>query len=153
LSEQDEQPSPEDLTGYWSGEYWYDAGAGTLCQFAAHIKDAGGSFDGTTLEAANFGAGSQELTAVITGSREGAVVQFTKRYDAGQRVHREPIFYAGEINSDLTYIEGRWTLKELIFRMNGGFRMQRGSSGAKSAVMRSVEEKAPALVGAGRRKP
>jgi hypothetical protein len=75
-------------------------------------------------------------------------VQFVKRYDGGQRVHRDPIFYAGDLNSDLTFIEGRWTLTQLVFRISGGFRMQRGSKGPRAAVTRKVEEKAPVLVGA-----
>jgi hypothetical protein len=145
LSTSDDASSPTDLTGYWSGEYWYDGGHGTLAQFAAHITDAAGRLDGTTLESMRLGRGLVELSACIDGSRNGAVVQFIKRYDAGQRIHREPIFYAGELNADLTVIEGRWTLKELIFRMNGGFRMQRGSQGAKAAVTRKA--KAPEPVG------
>ena len=43
----DTSPHQVDLTGYWSGEYWYDAGMGSLTQFAAHINDLGGSFEGT----------------------------------------------------------------------------------------------------------
>jgi len=129
-----------DLTGYWSGEYWYDDGIGSLAQFAAHINDAAASFDGTTLETVNFGAGRKELTASISGSRDGANVEFIKRYDAGQRVHRQPIFYAGLLNADLTLIEGLWALSDRIGRVTGGFRMQRGSSGAKAAVKREAEE-------------
>ena len=63
---EDASPQPADLTGYWSGEYWYDAGMGTLAQFAAHITDAGGSFDGTTLESADFGLGVRELSGAMT---------------------------------------------------------------------------------------
>ena len=145
MSEPGDASQPTDLTGYWSGEYWYDAGMGTLAQFAAHISDAGNAFDGTTLESVNYGAGLKELTASISGARDSANVEFIKRYDAGQRIHRLPIFYAGILNADLTQIDGLWTLKELFFRMNGGFRMQRGSQGAKAAVTRKA--KAPEPVG------
>jgi hypothetical protein len=134
---------PTDLTGYWSGEYWYDAGHGTLAQFAAHISDAGGSFDGTTLETANFGLGPRELTAVISGSRDAATVEFIKRYDTGQRIHRSPIFYAGAVNADLKQIQGIWTLKLLMGQLSGGFRMQRGSHGAKAAVTRRAKVPEP----------
>jgi hypothetical protein len=141
LSEADASPRHSDLTGYWSGEYWYDdGGIGSLAQFAAHINDATGSIDGTTLETVNFGAGRKELTASISGSRDGANVEFIKRYDAGQRVHRQPIFYAGILNADLTLIEGLWALSDRIGRVTGGFRMQRGSSGAKVAVTREAKE-------------
>jgi hypothetical protein len=144
LSEADDA-SPTDLTGYWSGEYWYDAGMGKLAQFAAHISDAGGSFDGTTLESTDFGLGVTELSASISGSREGANVEFVKRYDAGQRVGRNPIFYAGVLNADLTLIDGIWTLTDRGQRLSGGFRMQRGSKGPKAAVKREAKE--PVLAG------
>ena len=132
-------PRQVDLTGYWSGEYWYDdAGIGPPTQFAAHIQDHGASFEGTTLESADFGRGVQELAASITGDRDGANVEFVKRYDKGQGVHREPIFYAGVVDADLTLIEGRWLLTEWIYRVTGGFRMKRGSQGAAAAVRRET---------------
>lgn len=134
----------DNLSGYWSGEYWYDNGAGTLAQFAAHISDKGDSFDGTTLETARFTGKSREFTASISGSRDGATVEFIKRYDAGQRIHRNPIFYAGAINADLTQIDGIWALDDRG-RLTGGFRMQRGSKGPKAAVTREAKE--PVLVG------
>lgn len=147
MSGHGDTPSPHqaDLSGYWSGEYWYDGGMGSLTQFAAHIKDVGGSFEGTTLESADIGQGLRELTACVTGSRDGANVEFIKRYDAGQSIHREPIFYAGTIDADLTFIEGRWLLTEWIYRLTGGFRMKRGSQGATAAVRR--ETRAPVTVG------
>jgi hypothetical protein len=38
-----------DLTGLWSGEYWY-AGASAPVPFSAHIVDTAGNITGTTLE-------------------------------------------------------------------------------------------------------
>ncbi len=151
MSEPGDASQPTDLTGYWSGEYWYDAGMGTLAQFAAHINDAGGGFEGTTLETVNFGRGGTELTATISGGRDGANVEFIKRYDAGQRVHRDPIFYAGLVNADLSQIDGIWTLQDRSGRLTGGFRMQRGSGGPKAAVQREAKE--PVTVGAQDRRP
>ena len=118
---------------------------GTLAQFAAHISDVGGSLEGTTLETVNFGAGHSELSAAISGARDGANVEFIKRYDAGQPVHRKPIFYAGVVNADLTQIDGIWTLQD-HGRYTGGFRMQRGSGGSKAAAKREAKE--PVAVGA-----
>jgi hypothetical protein len=117
---------------------------GMRTQFAAHIQDRGDSFDGTTLESTDFGHGLRELAASITGSRDGRSIEFTKRYDAGQSAHREPIFYAGTIDGDLSFIEGRWLLAEWIYRTTGGFRMKRGSQGAAAAVKR--ETRAPVTV-------
>lgn len=139
-----------DLSGYWSGEYWYDAGMGVLTQFAAHLQDHGGRLDGTTLESADFGSGMRELTAQIWGSCDGTNVEFVKRYDAGQGVHGEPIFYAGVIDADQTVIDGQWTLTEWVYRLTGGFRMTRGTRGAAAAVKREARE--PVLVGAGSRR-
>ena len=72
-------------------------------------------------------------------------MEFTKRYDAGERVHRSPIFYAGVLNADLTLIEGIWTLRDHDGRLTGGFRMQRGGKGPKAAVTREASE--PVLAG------
>jgi hypothetical protein len=151
LGEPGDASQPTDLTGYWSGEYWYDASMGTLAQFAAHINDAGNSFEGTTLETTNFGLGPTELTASISGARDSGNVEFIKRYDAGQRVHRDPIFYAGIVNADLTQIDGIWTLQDRSGRLTGGFRMIRGSGGPKAAVKREAKE--PVTVGAADRRP
>jgi hypothetical protein len=142
LSESDDASPDSNLTGYWSGEYWYDAGAGTLAQFAAHINDAGAAFDGTTLETAKFWSRSIELTASISGERTGAAVEFIKRYDPGQRVHRNPIFYAGALNADFTQIDGIWATED-HGHLTGGFRMLRGGKGPKAAVKREAKE--PAL--------
>src|SRR5262249_1391451 len=67
-----------DLTGVWSGEYWYDAGAGLRTGFAAHLIETAGSLEGTTLERVG---GAGELSACLVGSHDGADVAFTKVYD------------------------------------------------------------------------
>ena len=57
-----------DLTGVWSGAYWYGA-TGMPTPFTAHIIEFAGSLSGTTLEPATFGSpGPAELSADISGS-------------------------------------------------------------------------------------
>ena len=94
-----------DLTGLWSGEYWYDAFA-QRTPFTAHFIDMGGNLSGTTLEPATFGAGPGDLSAEITGARGELSVRFTKLYDPAPGVHRNPIFYDGTVDPKFTLIEG-----------------------------------------------
>ena len=125
-----------DLTGLWSGEYWY-AGHAAPTPFSAHIIDTGGSISGTTLEPATFGApGLTELSADISGSRGATALRFTKVYHPAPGVHREPIAYVGTVDEKLTPIDGQWRLG----RTSGRFVLVRASRGAKAvAVKRKAE--------------
>jgi hypothetical protein len=118
-----------DLTGVWSGEYWYGAAA-MPTPFTAHIIETGGSLTGTTLEPATFGSpGLTELSADIAGSRGELTVRFTKLYHSAQGVHRDPISYAGTVNDKLTHIDGDWRLPS---GFSGRFILVRASRGAKA---------------------
>lgn len=138
-------PPYTDLTGYWSGEYWYENVAGPRTSFAAHISETGGSFDGTTLEADIFDDLPGEISASIAGVRGSSDVSFTKRYDPHPHpdVHEFPIFYAGVVNSDLTVIEGDRSIPA-YGHWRGGFHMRRGSTGSKASITRKAKE--PVLV-------
>lgn len=119
-----------DLTGLWSGEYWYGAGA-MPTPFSAHIIDAGGSLSGTTLEPATFGApGLTELSADISGARGALSVRFTKRYHPAPGVHQTPIIYAGTVDDKLTMIDGDWRAGAT----QGRFVLVRASRGTKAAA-------------------
>jgi hypothetical protein len=97
-----------DLTGLWSGEYWYGAGA-MPTPFSAHIIDSGGSITGTTLEPATFGApGLTELSADISGARGALTVRFTKIYHPAPGVGRHAIIYTGTVDERFTLIDGDW---------------------------------------------
>jgi hypothetical protein len=126
-----------DLTGVWSGAYWYGA-SGMPVPFTAHIIDQGGSLSGTTLEPATFGSpGLADLSADIRGARGALSVGFTKVYHAAPGVHREPIAYAGTVDAKLTTIEGDWRLPG---GFSGRFVLQRASRGvAASEAQREVE--------------
>lgn len=124
-----------DLTGVWSGEYWY-RGTARPTPFTAHIIETGGSFTGTTLEPATFGSpGLTELSADISGTRGELLVRFTKLYHAAQGVHRDPISYAGTVDEKLTTIDGDWRLPN---GYSGRFVLYRASHGAKAATAKKT---------------
>lgn len=118
-----------DLTGYWSGEYWYDATISPT-PFSAHINDTAGDITGTTLEPATFGApGLTELSADLRGGRSGPNIYFTKVYQPASGVHRDPIHYSGITNDKFTQIEGDWRFPD---GFSGRFVMYRASFAAKA---------------------
>jgi len=116
------------LSGVWSGEYWY-AGGDLRTQFAAHVVETAGSLGGTTLENA---PGWGELSAVLTGARNGSDVTFTKVYDETKRLRASPIAYTGAADASLAVIEGEWVLLERN-PLRGGFIMRRLPQAKQSA--------------------
>ncbi|RYZ15333.1 MAG: hypothetical protein EON61_00315 [Alphaproteobacteria bacterium] len=125
-----------DLTGLWSGEYWY--GAGAPVPFSAHIVDNLGTITGTTLEPNTFAhPGLIELSADISGTRGELSVRFNKLYHPAPGVHRDPIVYSGTVDSQFTMIDGDWRFQN---GFSGRFVLVRVSRGAaavedKSAVV------------------
>ena len=98
-----------DLTGLWSGEYWY-GGAGIPTPFTAHFVEAEGSLTGTTLEPNTFAdPGLVELSASLRGSRSDLSLRFVKLYDQAPGVHQRPIHYIGAIDPNFTMIDGEWS--------------------------------------------
>jgi hypothetical protein len=99
-----------DLTGLWSGEYWFLDG-GVPTPFSAHLVDSGGSISGTTLEPNTFAhPGLIELGADLSGARGEFSVRLTKLYHPAPGVHREPIFMSGVVDPNFTMIEGQWVV-------------------------------------------
>ena len=127
-----------DLTGLWSGEYWY-TGTAKPVPFSAHIVDTAGNIIGTTLEPNTFAhPGLIELSAGIEGARGELSVRFTKVYHAAPGVYRDPIFYSGAVDAAFTMIDGQWTFAD--GSMSGRFVLVRVSRGAQAeAVEREVE--------------
>ena len=125
-----------DLTGLWSGEYWY--GTGNPVPFSAHIVDSLGTITGTTLEPNTFAhPGLIELSADISGTRGELSVRFNKLYHPAPGVHREPIVYTGTVDSKLTMIDGEWRFSH---GFSGRFVLVRVSRGAQAEeVTREVE--------------
>ncbi|MDP3494345.1 MAG: hypothetical protein Q8R82_14625 [Hyphomonadaceae bacterium] len=124
-----------DLTGLWSGEYWY--GAGSPVPFSAHLIDSLGTITGTTLEPNTFAhPGLTELSADISGARGELSVRFNKVYHPAPGVHRDPIFYTGTVDSNFTMIDGDWRFAN---GFSGRFVLVRVSRGARAMdVQREV---------------
>ena len=131
-----------DLTGLWSGEYWYVGEPMPPVPFSAHLVDTAGSITGTTLEPNTFAhPGLIELSAEITGARGELSVRFTKLFHAAPGVHRDPIFYSGTVDRNFTMIDGEWAIQPPGYMpLSGRFVLVRVSRGAKAvAVEREVE--------------
>lgn len=123
-----------DLTGLWSGEYWYAAAAHPV-PFSAHIIDTAGNITGTTLEPNTFAhPGLIELSAGIEGARGELSVRFTKIYHAAPGVHRDPIFYSGSVDPAFTMIDGQWTFAD-PGSLSGRFVLVRVSRGAQAEAI------------------
>ena len=126
-----------DLTGLWSGEYWYNGG-GRPAPFSAHIIDSLGTITGTALGPNAFAhPGLAELSADISGARGELSVRFNKLYHPAPGVHRYPIVYSGTVDSNFTMIDGDWRFPD---GFSGRFVLVRVSRGAKAEeVKREVE--------------
>ena len=108
------------LSGLWLGSFSYPGGEGPLTPFLASLEDDGGSLRGTTVEPNTIGNSSEQLEALISGSRAGSSVDFTKMYD-GESDAAHAVDYVGHISSDGNSITGVWSLGE----MDGTFQMHR----------------------------
>ncbi len=127
-----------DLTGLWSGEYWYNAG-GAPTPFTAHFVDSGGTLTGTTLEPNTFAkAAVTELSATLRGARGDLTVRFVKLYDTAPGVHQKPIHYAGTVDSKFTMIDGEWSFGGHT-RYSGRFVLVRVSRGSQAVAAEREE--------------
>ena len=115
-----------DLTGVWSGEYWYGNGRNPT-KFVATITDDIGGLAGTTLERAPGWLNTPELSATLSGRRAESAVSFTKLYDQAGRLGLAPIAYTGTADAALSVVEGQWRLIQGQL-LTGGFIMRRASS-------------------------
>ena len=108
------------LSGLWLGSYSYPSGGGPTTPFLARIEDHDGSLSGTIIEPNTIGASSDELQAVISGSRAGNSVDFTKLYD-GESDAAHAVDYVGQLSADGNTVTGVWSLEET----DGSFEMYR----------------------------
>ena len=110
----------DSLSGLWLGSFSYPAGQGPLTPFLASLEEDGGSLRGTVVEPNTIGASSDQLQALISGSRSGQAVDFTKMYD-GESDAAHAVDYVGRVSADGNSIAGVWSLAE----MDGSFEMHR----------------------------
>ena len=108
------------LSGLWMGSFSYPGGAGPTTPFLARLEDHDGSLSGTTIEPNTIGPSSQELNAVLSGSRQGSAVDFTKMYD-GESDAAHAVDYVGRLSGDGNSITGVWSLADT----DGTFEMHR----------------------------
>lgn len=117
-----------DLTGLWSGEFWY-RGVSFPTPFTAYFIDSDGDLSGATLEPNTFAAPDlEDLSGHLAGSRGALSVRFTKVYNAAPGVHSLPIFYAGVVDPNFTLIDGEWNFGE-AGALSGRFVLVRVSRG------------------------
>ena len=108
------------LSGLWMGSYSYPGGQGPTTPFLARIEDHDGSLAGTIIEPNTIGRSSDELEAVLSGSRQGSAVDFTKLYD-GESDAAHAVDYVGQVSGDGNRVSGVWSLAET----DGAFEMRR----------------------------
>lgn len=118
-----------DLTGRWTGVYFYPVDADwnadddlPATPFTAELMDRGGYLTGATVEPDLTGPpGAPPIEATLEGDRSGLRIGFTKT-PAGRQTHT--IDYQGEISADGDMIDGVWIIHG---NWSGTFRMQRRS--------------------------
>jgi hypothetical protein len=98
-----------DVTGFWTGSYWYYEHGQPSVPFLANLDEQGGRLSGSISEPdLHFQTGNR-LEAMVVGEREGMRVAFAKAYDgAGPFAHR--VDYTGSLSDDGRTIRGSWYL-------------------------------------------
>ena len=124
------------LSGLWMGSFSYPSGLGPTTPFLASLTDDGASLSGTIVEPNTVGRSSDQLGAVISGSRAGAAIDFTKMYD-GESDAAHAVDYVGRLSADGNSISGVWSLQDL----DGTFEMHREAvweerAGEEASVVR-----------------
>ena len=127
------------LSGLWMGSYSYPGGWGPTTPFLARLEDHDGRLSGTIMEPNMIGPSSDTLEAVLSGSRDGQSVDFTKLYDgASDAAHA--VDYVGRLSGDGNSIAGMWSLHDL----DGTFEMHREAVWEEAAGQEAEVVKLPA---------
>jgi hypothetical protein len=109
------------ISGLWMGRYSYPFGGSV--PFLASIADAEGALSGTIIEPNTMGPSGGSLEAILSGSRHGGAIDFTKAYDgASDAAHA--VDYVGRLSGDGNSITGVWSLADA----DGAFEMHREAS-------------------------
>ncbi len=106
------------LSGLWMGSYAYPGGGAV--PFLARIEDVDGALSGSIIEPNTMGLSTDSLEAILSGSRHGSAVDFTKIYDgASDAAHA--VDYVGRLSGDGNSVTGVWSLADA----DGAFEMFR----------------------------
>jgi hypothetical protein len=108
------------LTGFWTGTYWYYDHFRPVVPFLANVDEQGAKLTGSISEPDLEMQTSDRVEAFLVGEREGKRVAFAKVYDgAGPYAHR--VDYTGSLSDDGKTVKGTWHLSGEW----GGFEMSR----------------------------
>ncbi|MFM5925272.1 MAG: hypothetical protein ACKOPG_13905 [Novosphingobium sp.] len=123
------------LSGRWRGIFNYPR-AYPPTQFSAEIREHQGSFDGETAELGSvLRDAGQQLSAFISGVRDGRSVTFVKSYDGVSKA-RSSVRYDGKLAADGNEITGTW---QIPGNWSGTFIMVRYRAGAGQAAVEAQE--------------
>lgn len=109
------------VTGFWTGSYWYHAPGEPVVSFLANLQDDDGQLSGSMSEAVPESLVRQRVSAFVSGVHDGLGLEFAKVYD-GASLYAHRVDYVGEISDDGSTIQGHWVLES---DWTGGFEMAR----------------------------
>ena len=129
----------DSLSGSWTGRFDYDNVAnGTPVSFDAVLTQSGSTIRGEIVEPNTFRPETTDtLLAVVTGTRSGSNVSFTKIYtDFEDTDHPH---YEGQINTTATRITGRWYFPSMS-SIKGTFSLARTAEAAARKKAKTAVE-------------
>jgi len=116
-----------DVSGFWVGEYSYNAPGMPKVSFQADLEQLGAILSGISTEQNTFDPeAGQILIAELFGKVSGNDVSFTKAY-TNSALGKDKVRYAGFLSDDGTQIDGTWIIQGI---WNGKFRMTRAKEQA-----------------------
>jgi hypothetical protein len=124
----------KDLSGDWIGNYSYP-GELEPVPFLATLIEGNGHLTGETKEPGQTAEMGTVAHALLQGTRDGALVSFTKIYDT---IEDEPILYEGSVDEAGNEIHGLWTI---VDEWSGSFLMRRATAIEEEV---EAEEEVPA---------
>lgn len=122
------------LSGTWHGLYSYPRRRDPV-PFTAMLIETASWLRGATEETVAVGAASVTMRTTMDGRRTGHAVTLLKLYDGSHRGY-DTVHYAGEVSSDGTEIQGRWTVPN---GRSGSFLMIRSNGPAAVATRTATE--------------
>ena len=109
-----------DVSGFWTGEYSYEAIKDVSVSFQAELSQLGAILSGNTTEQNTFDEqAGQILIAELFGKVSSHNTSFTKTY-SNSLMGKDKVVYKGVVSSDGKMISGSWNISQM---RNGSFRM------------------------------
>lgn len=129
----------DSLSGSWTGRFDYNNVAlGTPVSFDAVLMESGDALRGEVVEPNTFRKEATDtLLAVLTGTRSGASVTFTKTYTDFE-ADEDPV-YVGRVNATATRITGRWYFPG-VPNVKGAFLLARTAQAAARKTTKAAVE-------------